>query len=199
MAPLVKHKAVDLRVVQLADTLPGWYQVAKSVSTKSAVTMVGFGQTGVVNAPANGYAIIGDADVRRAGQNIISTKTTTDRGPSLIAMLDTAGEAALATGDSGGGWFVKGKLVGISAFSYTKDAKKASYGFAKKAYFGSGAIDLTNSTVQAWLRGLSGRGLSAFDRTPIDVGHTQAVPEPASIVGLSVGGVLLARGRKRLR
>jgi hypothetical protein len=197
LAPTVKKKPVDLRIVQLADTLPGWYEVAKSVSSKSSVTMVGYGQTGVVNSVANGYEITGGAAVRRAGQNTITSKSTTDRGPSLLSMLDTAGEAALASGDSGGGWFVKGKLVGISAFTYNKDARKATYGFSKKAYFGSGAIDLTNSTLQAWLKGLSKRGLSMSGGVANDYVHIQSVPEPASMIGLCLGGVLITRLRKR--
>lgn len=191
MAPSVKGHAVDLRVVQLSDTLPGWYQLAKSVSTKSTVTMVGYGQTGVVNSAASGYAITNGLDERRAGQNTISSKTTTSSGPSLIAMLDKAGRAALAGGDSGGGWFVNGKLVGISAFTYTKDVRKPSYGFAKKAYFGSGAIDLTNSTISKWLQANTSRGM------PIESVHTRAVPEPGSLLGLSLGAVCLARSRKR--
>jgi len=199
MAPFVKGQAVDLRVVQLSDTLPGWYQVAKSVSTKSTVTMVGFGETGVVNSVASGYAIDAPDSVRRAGQNTITSKSTTDRGPSLIAMLDKAGKAALASGDSGGGWFVGGKLVGISAFTYTKDPKKPTYGFAKNAYFGSGAIDLTNSALQAWLKGYAGRFLSALDTSPLDQGHTQAVPEPTSLACLFSGGILLTCGRRRRR
>ncbi|RYG25435.1 trypsin-like serine protease [bacterium] len=192
MAPAVKRKPVDLRIVQLEDTLPGWYEVAKSVGTKNTVTMVGFGQTGVVNTRSSGYELIGGSMVRRAGKNLITSKKSTDRGPSLIAMLDGAGEAALAGGDSGGGWFVNGKLVGVSGFTYTKNSRKASYGFAKKAYFGSGAIDLTNSSIQKWLRAATSRGLP-----PPESGHPQAVPEPASLLALAVGGVILTRGRKR--
>ncbi len=224
MAPSINKKAVDLRIVTVADTLPGWYQVAKTVSTKATVTMVGYGATGVVNAAGTGYSVTGGNGTRRAGTNTIDTKTTYDPGPSLVSMLEKAGESVLAGGDSGGGWFVGGQLVGISAFTLSTATSKPDYGFASKAYFGSGAIDLTNSTLQNWLNpnrlsvragramlsDLSGFGLdsdldadpdsdsvSDFDTDGDGLGGSpQAVPEPAPMAALSLGAAVMLR-RKR--
>ena len=192
MAPKVGKNATDLRIVHLADALPGWYDVATSVSKGAAVTIVGFGGSGVVNAEKTGYSLT-SGGARHAGANEVSSKeTTSGRGPTMRALLNGAGEAVVAGGDSGGGWFSRGKLVGISSFTYTKNAKKAAYGFAKKAYFGSGAIDLTNSTLKTWLAGelaTSSRGMLAPG--------AQAVPEPGSLVALALGAGAFVRRRRK--
>ena len=188
--PTIGKNATDLRIVHLADTLPGWYDVATTIKSKAALTIVGYGGTGVVNDTGTGYALQGGG-VRRAGVNVLSNKATvTGYGPTLRSLLGGAGKAVLVGGDSGGGWFVGGKLVGISSFTYTTDVKKAAYGFAKKAYFGSGAIDLTNKSIQAWL---------LASRTPAaarGLFHTQAVPEPGTMVVLALGAGALVRRRR---
>ncbi len=207
MAPSFNKKPVDLRVVQVSDTLPGWYQIAKTVSTKATVTMVGYGATGVVNAAGTGYTVNGGNGTRRAANNIINSKSTYDPGPSLVSMLEGAGESVLAGGDSGGGWFVGGQLVGISAFTLSTNTTKPDYGFSSKAYFGSGAIDLTNSALQNWLTATRGkygaasgsgsRRSDGFDSIAGGSGGAvAAVPEPAPILSLGLGLILL-RKRKR--
>ncbi len=195
-APRVKGSAVDLTLVTVAETLPTWYTVAASIKTGATVTMVGYGGTGVVNATGKAYTLTG-AGVGHAGTNGISSKeTTSGRGPTMRAMLDKAGEAVLAPGDSGGGWFSGGLLVGISDFVFTKDRRKADYGFAKKAYFGSGAIDLTNGTLRGWLA-----GEIAADADPAPpvraTTQLQAVPEPAPLAALGLGLLALRRRRSK--
>lgn len=221
MAPLVNKKAVDLRIVRTSDTLPGWYNIAKSVSAKSTVTMVGYGMTGVVNAAGTGYTINGGSGTRRAANNTIDSKTTYDPGPSLVSMLEKAGEGVLAGGDSGGGWFVSGQLVGISAFTLSTVTGKPDYGFATKGYFGSGAIDLTNATLQSWLTATRSKDLAGLldsdaagpTRRSLDVdfdddddfgdfgddgsdASVAAVPEPAPMSALGLGLVLVLRRRR---
>ncbi|RYG26308.1 serine protease [bacterium] len=187
VAPKIKGSKVDLRVVQLASDLPGWYALGTLAKTNATVTMVGYGATGVLNAAGNGY-VLTSGGTRRSGTNQV-TKHTTYKGfgPTITSMLNRAGESVLAGGDSGGGWFVDGKLVGISAFTLTKNTRKASYGWAKSAYFGSGAIDLTNKSVAAWVNA----------QIPATRGTVQAVPEPASVATLLVGAVALLRKRRR--
>lgn len=187
LAPKIGKNATDLRIVRLADVLPGWYDIGASLKTGVAVTMVGYGGTGVVNANVTGYALR-TSGARRAGANIVSSKETTNgRGPTMRALLDKAGEAALAGGDSGGGWFSGGKLVGVSSFTYTKNSSKPAYGFAKKAYFGSGAIDLTNRTIGNWITAQRSASLVSF----------QPVPEPGTLCVFLVGGIGVMRRRRR--
>lgn len=192
VAPNVKGSKVDLRVVQLASDLPGWFGLGTTAPTNATVTMVGYGGTGMLNASGNGY-ILTKGGTRRSGENQI-TKHTSYKGfgPTITSMLNRAGESALAGGDSGGGWFVEGKLVGISAFTFTKNLRKPNYGWSKSAYFGSGAIDLTNRSIAGWVT-----SQIAAVPTTRTFGEPQAVPEPASFATLLVGAAALLRRRRR--
>lgn len=150
-APLISKKTVDLRIVHTKEALPGWYEIGTSVKTGMAFTMVGFGGAGVVNALGNGYTITG-SEGQTYGTNVITSKATVAGfGPVLRSDLKKAGQAALVSGDSGGGWFVGSALVGISDFTYTKTSGTLPYSFTKKGNFGSAAVDLTNSGVRTWI------------------------------------------------
>jgi hypothetical protein len=187
VAPKIKGSNVDLRVVELASDLPGWYQLGTAAPTNATVTMVGYGSTGVLNAAGNGYTLK-KGGTRRADENQVTKHTTfKGEGPTITSLLNGPGEAVLASGDSGGGWFINGKLVGISAFTYTNNARKAAYGWGKSAYFGSGAIDLTNKAVASWVSSqvIIGRSMP------------QAVPEPSAYATLVVGFAALLRKRRR--
>lgn len=215
-APKIGGSAIDLRVVQLSDVLPGWYSLGDSASNKSAVTMVGYGAAGVVNSVDSGYVVSGGG-ARHAGDNKISSHNAAKGyGPTLRSMLGAAGQSALTLGDSGGGWFVKGKLVGISSFTFLTKSKPM-YGWAKSAYFGSSAIDLTDSKVKKWVKSqilpapttpALARSLvlttPAVDENPgyatgkqFGPFQVQATPEPGSFVALGLGVVALLRRRRR--
>lgn len=193
-APKVGGKGVDLRLVTVAETLPSWYALGGSAKKGATVTMVGYGGTGVLNDSGRGYTLNGGG-TQHAGTNKISSKEKTKgRGPTMRAMLDRAGESVLAPGDSGGGWFVGQSLVGISDFTFSKDPRKKDYGFGKKAYFGSGAVDLTDGTLRKWLNGRIAQDAAApsFARARV-----QAVPEPAPAAALAFGALVLLRRRRR--
>ena len=202
IAPDWKRNDVDLRLVTVAEELPGWYAVANSVKKGASMTMVGYGATGVVNAVGNAYVPTGGGS-RYAGANVISSReTTAGEGPTLRAMLDGPGDSVLMGGDSGGGWFVNGQLVGISAFTFTKSAGKSADGWARTPYFGSGAVDLTNGVLNGWLDGVVATDLAstALDGSPDDdssgdVG-IQATPEPGSLTALTLGAGALLRRRR---
>lgn len=179
--------SVDLRIVTVTEALPGWYAVADSVKAGASVTMVGYGQSGVVNPSGTGYSLTFTGQ-RHAGANKIASLQTTDGyGPTMRSGLTKAGDAALGSGDSGGGWFVSGELVGISDYTFTTNAKLAAYGFAKSAYFGSGAINLTNAGVQSWIDRELALGI---------VSSPQAVPAPGALVAMGLGIGVLLRKRK---
>lgn len=194
---------IDLVLVNLTSDLPGWYNIANSVSNNSTVTMVGYGGTGVVNATNTGYTITtGAGNIRRAGNNTLDgTEFVNGEGSSLLSFLDAAPEAAVVGGDSGGGWFVGNQLVGISLFYFNLSDDGVNriyddYGFANNntagyniggnsgapgtAYFGSGALDLTSQSMR-------------------DFVAANAVPEPGSMIAIGTGiAALMARRRKKV-
>lgn len=206
-APSIGGSAIDLRIVQIRDVLPGWYQMGSSIKKKDGISMVGYGATGVVNSVNTGYNVGGSVGERHAGDNKVSDfKSVKGYGPTLRSMLTKAGDAALGGCDSGGGWFAKGKLVGISSFTFLT-ANKPEYGWGKSAYFGSSAIDLTNSKVNKWVKSqladASSRSafgpelLSPSPEMASDIVRVQSTPEPGSLLALGVGLLAFLRRRRR--
>lgn len=206
---------VDLRIVTVQGTLPGWYDIANGSTIGQELTMVGLGKSGVVSGDQRAYAVnFGETPgTRRKGDNTLDEKgvlynssaTTNDGyGPYMLGYLKAAGDAVLAGNDSGGGWFSNGRLIGISSFTFNLTQPNATtspayrnYGFGSantggytgdgfslapgEAYFGSGAIDLTDPQIQTWLR----------------TQGVNPVPEPASMISLGIGAAALLRRRKR--
>ncbi len=196
---------VDVLLINVKQTLPGWYDMASSISDGSMMSMSGWGGTGVVDANNVQYDGWGQSGTLRKGDDSLDFHQFVGTiGPSLIAYLDKAGEGALMGGDSGGGWFMNGKLVGISSFVFNEtqsdDPNKAplyaNYGFpdantngyddpannihipAGVHYFGSGAVDITDPGLQNWI-------------------HANAVPEPSAWLGLGLGAGFLIRRRRK--
>ncbi len=197
---------VDLMVVYVSQTLPGYYSIGDSVSTGDTITMVGFGKSGFVSG--DGYSMSIAAGTRRKGDNTIDGFGVVDTGtsfvtggPAMVSYLKAPGEAALGSLDSGGGWFSNGKLVGTSVFTFNDtqsgtetEPKYLSYGFPSRntdgytsqdgsytippntAYFGSGAIDLTNPQIHDFV--------------------VQSVPEPAPMAALGLGVLAMLRKRR---
>lgn len=191
----------DITVINLTTSLPGFYNLANSISVGSTVTMVGYGGSGVVNAANNGYDITsGPGNIRRSGTNTFDFAQDVDlEGPSLLSFLGAAPDAAVVAGDSGGGWFVGNQVVGMSLFTFNLAQDDVNtiypdYGFANAntngyniggnsgapgtAYFGSGALDLTNAGVRSFI-------------------SANMVPEPASMLIIFGGIAGLAAKRRR--
>jgi len=196
------NSQVDLILVNLKSDLPGWYDVADSKAIGETVTMVGYGRSGVVNAAGNGYNVSVSSGTRRAGNNTLDDAGFLQGlGPAMVSVLKNAGDAVVADKDSGGGWFSGGKLVGLTSFIFNGTDVGAggaypNYGFGSantagytnatyginlapgEAYFGSGAIDLTDSRIRSFI-------------------HTNAVPEPSTYAAVALGLFALVRRKKR--
>ncbi len=196
----------DITVINLTSDLPGWYNIGTSIQTGATITMVGYGISGGVNANGNGYDLNFPGGTRHAGNNTIDFFQNVDygdgshAGPSMLSLLDAAPEAAVAAGDSGGGWFANGNLVGLSLFTFNltdggSGPLYGDYGFGSAntngfnvngnvggpgdAYFGSGALNLTDAGVRSFIT-------------------ANTVPEPASLIAIGTGiAAALARRRKK--
>ncbi|MCO5297639.1 MAG: PEP-CTERM sorting domain-containing protein [Fimbriimonadaceae bacterium] len=178
----INHPTLDLSILNFDTDLPGFYAIGNASPLGSTLTLVGYGQTGVLNATGDGYTITGGGGVRRMGTSSLDGKQfVNDFGPSLLSFLVENGDGVLVAGDSGGGFFIGNQLVGVNSFVFTTNENLPAYGFASQnggtPYYGSGGIDLTDPGVRAWVN--------------------SAVPEPATMLGLGLGLAALARRRRR--
>lgn len=179
----IDHPTFDISILNFASDLPGWHSLGNSSAIGATLTMVGYGGTGSVNAAGTGYDVVSGGGIRRASTNFLHAKGLVNNfGPSLISYLNVNGDAVLAGGDSGGGFFINNQLVGVNAFIFSQNTSLPNYGFASlnggTAYFGSGAINLTEQSIQTWVR-------------------ANIVPEPASMAALGLGFVALLRRRRK--
>lgn len=149
------------------------------------VTMVGFGSSGTLNGAGTGYDVNIAGGIRRKGNAIYEftefvTSPEYHAGWSLISPLRENGQAALAGGDSGGGWFRDGKLVGTNAFiGDVGEAPWYIFSQSQTSFFVSGAISM-----EAQADFLRSSGVAV-------------VPEPASLIALGLGVCAMLRRRRR--
>lgn len=153
----ISHPTMDVALLIFDEDLPGWHQMGRSTPIGVSITIVGYGDTGVVNAAGTGYNILQSPSIRRASPNTLHIKQHINGfGPSLITWLIANGDAAAVAGDSGGGFFIDDRLVGVTSFAFNNTGGTLpNYGFASLnggvPYHGSGAIDLTDPELRAWV------------------------------------------------
>ena len=167
---VLPHATIDVSPMNFGDT----------------VTMVGYGLTGHLNPTSTGYDV--DANSGGVRRKADAQYEFTDYisqpgylgGYTLFAPLRHNGQASLAGGDSGGGWFRNGKLVGTNAVIGTYGNWSDFYFSSSNTdFFASGAISLSDNV--QFLRD----------------NHVSFVPEPASCVALGFGALVLLRRRKK--
>ena len=168
----LQHATIDVSAMHFGDT----------------VTMVGYGWSGNVNGAGTGYDVNISPGTRRKADGVYEfTDYIYDQpsnylaGWSLIAPLRHNGQAVLAGGDSGGGWFRNGYLVGTNAFIGTYgNGQDWTFSTSQTDFFCSGAISLSDN-----VQFLRNNGVSF-------------VPEPASMATLGLGALALMRRRKKV-
>lgn len=192
---------VDLTLAYVSGTFSNYATVGTSYTMGGAISMVGYGQTGGVDANGlqydvnytSGQQLSGTNTIDYAMDNYVPTTSTGGNGgaggPVFLSFLSQAGDAALGGGDSGGAWFQGNTLVGISDFTFKLDGYQSlpDYGFASantidgSSYFGSGAIDVTDPRLNGFFASI----------------RTQPTPEPSALAALGLGAAAVLRRRRR--
>jgi hypothetical protein len=191
----INHPTDDLTIFKIntgSTTLTDYAEVnVNAFGGPTTVTMVGYGSTGNLNGLGTGYSVLGSssAGIRRKANGTVEGTVLVDepgfRVHSLYAPLRANGDAALAGGDSGGGWFLTGtsgrkQLVGINSWISTfGTGTNWNFSSDPNNFFASGAANL--SQYNGWL---------------VSNG-VQVVPEPTTMLVLGVGAVLVARRKKK--
>ncbi len=154
----IDHPTMDIAILVFDEDLPGWHQLGTQAPVGTPISMVGLGRTGIVNSEGTGYDIYwSSGGTRLAAPGDVDLKWFFPGfGPSLISWLEVNGDGAVVSGDSGGGYFIDGKLVGVVSYAFNNTGGVLpDYGFASLnggvPYMGTGAIDLTDPEVRAWV------------------------------------------------
>jgi Trypsin/PEP-CTERM motif len=192
---VINHPTDDLTIFKIntgATILTDFADVnVNAIVSPTPITMVGFGGTGNLNGLGTGYSVLGgsSAGIRRKGIGTVEGTVLVDepgfRLESYYAPLRQNGDAALAGGDSGGGWFLNSgsgrkQLVGINSWIGTfGTGTDWNFSTDPSNFFASGAVNL--SEYNGWL---------------VSNG-VQVVPEPGTIAVLGFGAALIARRRKK--
>lgn len=213
---------VDLVLVTVNGTFPGYYNIGNLLFANDPVTMVGYGQSGGVNGAGTGYDINVASGSRRKGDNtadvfgVIDVDNATGvngtgGGPVVGSYLKAAGGAALGDKDSGGGWFKNGNLVGISSFIFNDTTFRAPNGTLQNGAPNYGFPRTTPTTFGPDINGNTYTlpantpyfGSGAIDLTDpqlqaffVSQGITP-VPEPAPVAALGLGALAFLRRRRK--
>jgi len=194
IGPGISHPDSDLllfRIDNLGMTLPYSRIKGSPVSDGAAITMAGYGISGVLNGAGTGYDMSLPRGPRRKANALVSRTEYKSYGAfvpgySLISILRENGQGALANGDSGGGIFetVGGEslLVGINSFvdvwGNWNGSNAYQFSSSNDNYFASGAVSLSHYA--DWLR----------------ANGASVVPEPATMIVAVTGFSLFLRRRR---
>lgn len=179
------HPVYDIAILEFDQNLPTWHRVAKSSQAGATVTMVGYGGTGWVNEAGNGYTIdpIRTSTRRKANSTLdFKWRDPNYNVPHLMSFLVEDGCAVAVGGDSGGGFFVNGELVGVISAFFSTNQNRPIYGFASQnggvPYFGTAAVDLTAPEVAEWLRPFLKKVAVRWDPTGVAGAGPRAAAKP---------------------
>jgi len=181
------HELADISLLKFSgNPFTSFYNIDFADRLGSEATLVGFGQTGTPGV--GGINITGGGGIRRKANNVIDlideasfgTGSLFDAyiydldnptgGIGTLGLGAVANEGGLWGGDSGGGFFVGGKLVGVNSFvaNVVGGSGQNDYGDW------GGAVRL--ASYQGWI--------------------TSTVPEPGSMAVMGLGIAALIRRRK---
>ena len=186
---IVPHPTDDLALIHTTTDVPGFFGInLNTVPNQSLTDIVGYGYTATYNAATGQWTSVQGYGTLRRGQNVISN--TADLGQTSGFNrwrfmyrydfdgngVDTfgdggpvpGGDALGFSGDSGGGLFVNGQVVGLH-------------------------LGRPNGGIQ-WGTVAVASQLSAYSQFII---ATSGVPEPASMIAIGMGLSALALRRRR--